>query len=102
MSNATIKEIRDFTDYKYKFFTNLQAFKVPDTDSSAEDVSAAFDDPAIYYAVCVKECPDGAKVGSDEKIDCMINNNVKECPGYKDTLANVFFDTKMQSNYCVP
>lgn len=101
MSNATIKEIRDFTEYKYKFFTNLQDFSI-DTDVSVEENLKAFENPKIYWAVCVKECPTGDKVDSDETIDCMVNNDVTECPNYKNKLANVFYDTKMTYNYCVP
>ena len=102
MSNATIGIIRDMTEYKYKFFTNLQSFSI-DTDKSAEENLKAFDNPEIYWAVCVKECPSGDKVDTDEKIDCMVNNDVKECPTYKNNkLANVFYDTKLTYNYCVP
>lgn len=50
MSNKTIIKIRDFTEYKYKFFTNLDSF-------DAENVKTAFDNHVIYNAVCVKECP---------------------------------------------
>ena len=33
----------------------------------------------------------------------MVNDDVLECPSYKDTkLANVFYDTKLTYNYCVP
>lgn len=56
----------------------------------------------IYHAVCVKECPTEAKVDSDEKIDCMVNLDVRECPGYKGDMANIFYDTKMTFNYCIP
>ena len=58
--------------------------------------------PLIYQAVCVKECPTEAKVDSDEKIDCMVNLDVRECPGYKGDMANIFYDTKMTFNYCIP
>ena len=105
MSNATIKTIRDFSDYKYKFFTNLQAFSV-DTDKTveenAEDLKKLFENPLIYYAVCVKECPTQAMIDANEKIECMVNNDVTACPGYESKLANIFYDTKETFNYCIP
>lgn len=56
----------------------------------------------IYYAVCVKECPTQAMIDAKEKIECMPNNDVPECPGYESKLANVFYDTKDTFNYCIP
>lgn len=93
MSNETIKEIRDFTEYKYKFFTNLDSF-------DADNVKTAFDNPVIYNAICVKECPSkavaetnetsqenesgGERLLNEERIDCMVNKNVTECPKLSD------------------
>ena len=53
---AEFDKMRDFREYKYKFFTNLNAFSI-DTDKSVEENLKAFDNPLIYHAVCVKECP---------------------------------------------
>lgn len=95
-SKATIKEIRDMTEYKYKYFTNLGAIKL---DAPSKDM---FKDPVIYWAVCVKECPDGVtveKIATKEKIDCMINNDVTVCPSYSDS---IFMNTTTQYNYCIP
>lgn len=50
----------------------------------------------------MKECPTGDKVGSDETIDCMINNDNPTCPDYKSNMANIFYDTTVQFNYCIP
>jgi hypothetical protein len=50
----------------------------------------------------VKECPTEAKVDSDELIDCMPNLENTVCPGYKNKLANIFYDTTATFNYCIP
>lgn len=50
----------------------------------------------------MKECPTEAKLDSDELLDCMPNNENPTCPGYKNELANIFYDTTMIFNYCIP
>lgn len=95
MSNKTFRELRDFTEYKFKFFTNLDSI---DTNAGKE----MFKNPAIFWAVCVKECPDGVtveKIASGGKVDCLLNNDVSECPSYTDSM---FMNTTLQYNYCIP
>ena len=101
MSAPEINDIRDFTEYKYKFFTNLQDFSINKEDE-VDMIKKAFANPKIYSAVCVKECPVEAKVDSDELLDCMPNRENMECPGYKNKMANIFYDTTATFNYCVP
>lgn len=88
--------MRDMTEYKYKYFTGLDSFSF-----DKENPKAAFENPTIYLAVCVKECPKASaeKIAAGEKIDCMINNDVRECPTYTDS---AFLDTTLQFNYCIP
>jgi hypothetical protein len=96
-----VTEIRDFSEYKYKFFTGLTEFEFNKEDG-VDFFKNALSNPKVYAAVCVKECPTEAKVDSDELLDCMINNEVQVCPGYKSELANIFYDTKEYFNYCIP
>jgi hypothetical protein len=95
MSNITFREMRDFSEYKYKYFTNLEAFNV---DEGLE----AFKNPRIYQAVCVKECPDNIgfkEIAEGGRIDCLTNEDVKTCPEYS---ASVFMNTTRRLTYCIP
>ena len=40
--------VRDFTEYKYKFYTDL---------TKANPLTAVYGENNVYTAVCVKECP---------------------------------------------
>jgi hypothetical protein len=87
--------IRDFSDYKYKFFTNLDKF---DLNKKEE----AFKDPQIYRAVCVKKCPEDVTsetIGKGETIECMVNQDVPECPKHS---LSIFMNTTERYNYCIP
>ena len=68
----------DFSEYPYKYFTNL----VPGN---------ALDLVDIFNAVCVKKCP---KQG--ETPECMINSDASECPD------NNLFDTELKGSFCLP
>jgi hypothetical protein len=70
----------DLTEFKYKFFSNLQ-----DTTSGSS---------SMYNAVCVKECPkEASKFG--EYVVCTPNSDVKTCP-------SALFATKPLAMTCYP
>lgn len=61
LSNTTGNVMRDFTEYKYKYFTGLE---------SVVEGAEALKNPSFFNAVCVKECPSGvskAKMLSADK-----------------------------------
>jgi hypothetical protein len=92
LSNSTQNVGRDFTQYKYKYFTNL--------DSFAEGTDA-FKTPKIFNAVCVKVCPSNvpqSDMGSSKRQDCMVNDDVTQCPGYN----SLFVNTTAKYSYCLP
>jgi hypothetical protein len=108
LSNSTLNIERDFTEYKYKYFTGL----LNGVKEAAADGADALDNPALFNAVCVKECPTdvpksqaglaalGIKnpldlLNDDNKMDCMVNDDVSECP-----IAS--YNTTMKFNYCLP
>ena len=64
-SAPDINDIRDFTEYKYKFFTNLHEFSINQEDG-VDALKNALSNTIIYSAVCVKECPVAAEVDSSE------------------------------------
>lgn len=94
---------RNFTDYKYKYFTGL----LEGLKDAASDGADAIENPALFNAVCVKECPTEvpdsagglALFGIDNplatRMDCMVNDDVSECP-----VAS--YNTTMKFNYCLP
>lgn len=92
---------RDFSEYKYKYFTGL----IDGVASAASDGSKALESSAMYNAVCVKECPkDLPKSGLlnafvnnplAEKMDCMTNDDLPECPVAQ-------YNTTLKYNYCLP
>jgi hypothetical protein len=64
---------RDFTDYKYKYFTGLLKTATGNLNDQ-------------YHAICVKECPSGAPsvsafdLSSAVRLDCLKNDEVAKCP----------------------
>lgn len=100
-SNSTDNEPRDFTEYKYKYFTGL----LTGIQAAAADGTKAFDKPIIYNAVCVKECPSNVEKSGllssvinnplAKRMDCMVNDDVSECP-----VAT--YNTTAKFNYCLP
>ena len=92
-SNTTDNVKRDFTDYPFKFFTGL---------SNIAEGSDALNNKALYFAVCVKECPSDVPLSKSadptEVQECMVNDDVPECPTY----ASLFINTTAQYGYCMP
>lgn len=70
---------RDFTEYKYKAFTELRA------------IAKGGVDPSVYNAVCVKKCPQ--ELGA--VLECMPNNDVPDC-------TRAEFGSNSTLNYCIP
>mgnify|MGYP000869539554 FL=1 len=105
LSNSTLNIERDFTEYKYKYFDGL----LNGVKEAAADGADALDNPALFNAVCVKECPTDvpksqaglAALGitnpldKGNQMDCLVNDDVSECP-----VAS--YNTTMKFNYCLP
>jgi hypothetical protein len=92
LSNTTQNIARDFTEYKFKYFTNLDSFL-----KGAD----ALNTPKLFNAVCVKKCPTDVPLVdmvSSKVQECMINDDVKVCPGYD----NIFINTTVIYGYCMP
>jgi hypothetical protein len=60
LSNTTQNVARDFTEYKYKFFTGLE---------SLTEGADALKNPTLFNAVCVKECP--SEVPSSDSLNLL-------------------------------
>ena len=100
-SNSTDNVARDFSEYKFKYFTNL----IDGVQAAAADGADALENSVLYNAVCVKECPTGVEKSAlsnafidnplATKMDCMVNDDVPECPAPQ-------FNTTMTYNYCLP
>ena len=92
MSNTTKNLPRDFTDYKFKYFTNL--------DNIGKGTEA-FTTPSLFNAVCVKVCPSDVPLEDmfgDKVQECMINDDETVCPGYD----SIFVNTTAKYSYCMP
>ena len=76
--DSTVGWVRDFTEYKYKAFTDLTA-----VTSGSND---------MYNAVCVKKCPES--VG--DVLECRQNSlDYESCPRAQ-------FGTDLARTYCLP
>lgn len=69
--------VTDYSEYKYKYFTNLTPSTVGSTTG-------------IFNAVCVKECPKQGEVPA-----CMPNKDSESCP-------TSYFDSVGKFGYCLP
>ena len=71
--STTLSSGRDFTEYKYKYFTGAMKAAAGDTSNQ-------------YDAICVKVCPTGLPDIEDFTtnppafLECMINDKVTTCP----------------------
>ena len=79
-------DARDFSEYKYKYFTGIMGVLT-------EDISEQYD------AVCISECPVGltgaANTYNISKLDCLVNDVVISCP-FK------LYNTIQMMGYCLP
>ena len=79
---------RDFSPYKYKYFTSIMQVATGNKGST-------------YDAVCVSSCPkdigslSAMAMSAVSKVDCLVNSVVKECP-------NSFYNTTQLLGYCLP
>lgn len=77
---------RDFTPYKYKYFSQLLQATTGNTEK-------------IYNALCVSECPVNVPAPGDFtksfKVKCIVNNDEKSCP-------TALYNTTLVFGYCLP
>lgn len=70
--------VRDFTEYKYKFYTDL---------TKANPITAIYGDNDVYTAVCVKECPSYpiGTVPATLEVDYMVTTTNTKSPIFDST-----------------
>ena len=77
---------RDFSEFKYKYFTQLLQATTGKVDK-------------IYNAVCVTECPKNVPPATDFsssfKVKCITNNDEDSCP-------TALYNTTQMFGYCIP
>lgn len=82
----TLPWTRDFSEYKYKYFSQLLTATTGKTD-------------AIYDAVCVSECPKNVPMpgdfGGGFNVKCIPNNDEEDCP-------RAMYNTSLVFGYCLP
>jgi choline transporter-like protein 2/4/5 len=82
--DASLLGDRDFTEFPYKYLTQL-----------AQTVVSTGGNENKYESVCVKTCPVGLDLTSPTKVECLINDDVAACP-------YMTYDTFTLLGYCLP
>jgi hypothetical protein len=86
IASKTFPWTRDFSDYRYKYFSQLLQATAGNTDK-------------IYNALCVSECPKNVPMpgdfGGSFKVKCIPNNDEDKCP-------TALYNTTQVFGYCLP
>merc|ERR1712127_77414 len=91
-AGETVSFVRDFSEYPYKYFTDLAT----EAASTVLAGGATTTTDVAYNAVCVKVCPSGPKIG-ETKLDFIGN---EEYATGKDVYAS--YNSTAFMGYCVP